>query len=186
MIRRRLTFKPMMLTAMLTCMMLLNHSNVNAQDDIREGFKKNIFVELLGPSLFGINYDMRLKRGQVNGLGFRIGMGAISVVGTDDVTGEDLDVEFVSLPIMANYLFGSRRSFLDVGAGVDILNVKFDGVINNTFIDESGFTPSLILNVGYRFQAINKGLLFKIDWAPWINSSGISPKWLGIGLGYSF
>ena len=116
----------------------------------------NIFIEAGGNGgLASVNFDMRFSE-KYSGLGARIGVGAGYV--------SEAHVFFrgtTTFPIAINYLFGSGRHFLEVGAGLTIGQDRFPYDGNKTY-----FVP----NLGYRFQAVKKGLLFRGVLSPFIGS----------------
>lgn len=157
-----------------------------------DGFHKNIFVEGLGANLMvGINYDMRLQRGRMDGIGFRVGIGGGALSGTDTY-GEPASFGLITMPIECNYLIGKKRSSLLTGIGILPIyaSVEGNGTIEETgeraFIDANGFGFGGYLSLGYRFQPLRNGFMFQINWNPLISKAGFSPKWLGISIGYGF
>ncbi|HMQ64343.1 MAG TPA: hypothetical protein PKE06_26910, partial [Flavilitoribacter sp.] len=67
------------------------------------GFHKNIYMEALGSSVgAGVSFDMRLHRGRMDGIGFRAGIGGISVSGTDFETNNYVSLGIVTFPVEFN------------------------------------------------------------------------------------
>ncbi|NBC24654.1 MAG: hypothetical protein GVX78_03460 [Bacteroidetes bacterium] len=66
--------------------LLLNSMLLGQDDNSTKGmvpqfdsYHKNIYAEFLGSHiLLGVNYDMRLKKGRMDGIGFRAGIGGLS------------------------------------------------------------------------------------------------------------
>jgi hypothetical protein len=130
---------------------------------------KAIFVELGGPGLASINYDMRLGNRQ-DGLGFRAGFGGFNV--------EDVSVLFV--PLGLNYLLSKdQKNYFEIGAGITAVSAK-DGV-DGTFGTSFGH-----LNFGYRLQPADGGFLFRAGIVPIFNKDGFIPYYAGISFGYKF
>jgi hypothetical protein len=133
-------------------------TSVFCQNDIRwtSSHAPNIFIEAGGNGgLASVNFDMRFSQ-NYNGLGARIGVGAAYV--------SDAHVFFrgtTTFPIAINYLFGSGPHFLEVGAGLTIGQDPFPFAGNKSY-----FVP----NLGYRFQAVKKGLLFRGVVSPFIGT----------------
>lgn len=164
----------------------------NSTQPAFDGFHKNIFVEGLGAGLLGsVNYDMRLQRGRMDGIGFRAGIGGANLNGTDDY-GEPAHIGIITVPLEFNYLVGKKRSSFLAGIGLLPIyaSVQGNGTINTTgeraFIDAEGFGFAGYLSLGYRFQPLRNGFMFQINWNPLISKSGFSPAWLGLSIGYGF
>lgn len=66
---------------------------------------KNIYAEFLGSHLLvGVNYDMRLKKGSMDGIGFRVGIVGLSGTGFDKNT--EITLDLVTFPLEFNHLVG--------------------------------------------------------------------------------
>lgn len=158
-----------------------------------DGFHKNIFVEGLGAGLLGsINYDMRLNKGRMDGIGFRAGIGGIYANGTDP-QGKIIQVGILSIPLEVNYLLGKKRSSFIAGIGVlpgygSIKGIEDVTIVNEQVsVDVDGFDfLGTYLSLGYRFQPLRNGFMFQINWNPIISGGKISPSWFGISIGYGF
>jgi hypothetical protein len=134
-----------------------------------QGPAKSMFVELGGPGLASLNYDMRLQN-QEDGLGFRVGLGGLTI--------EDVSVVF--FPVGLNYLLGKDgKNYFEIGGGITALAAKddFDGNFSTTFGH---------LNFGYRLQPANGGFLFRAGIVPIFNKDGFFPFYAGISFGYKF
>lgn len=162
--------------------------NLLAQKEIPafDSHHKNIFVETLGSSiLVGVSYDMRLEKGRMDGMGFRAGIGGLSI--SDDGQSAGL----VTIPLEFNYLVGKGRSSLISGIGLlpAYGYVKGSGYItNNEYVEEEGFgLPGGFLTLGYRLQPRKTGFMMQVVWNPLIlRKSGFNAGWFGIGLGIGF
>ena len=151
---------------------------------------KNIYAELLGSHvLAGVNFDMRLKKGRMDGIGFRAGIGGLSTSGIDNNT--EIKLGLVTFPLEFNHLIGKRRSSFVTGVGIlpVYATLSADGELTNyEFVQGEGF--SLVggfLTMGYRFQPRKTGLMFQINWNPLIlRGSGFNAGWFGLGLGLGF
>lgn len=151
---------------------------VSLQPTANGKYRKSLFAEISGNGI-GItgNFDMRLKANQNNGLGFRVGAGSGGNYFSDD--NETIN-KYISLPLGLNYILGNKRSGFETGIGITpqfAVNPTNDG----TKTKADGF-----LNIGYRFQPINKGVMFRTTWTPGVNRSGIYADEFGISVGYSF
>ena len=130
---------------------------------------KSVFVELGGPGLASINYDMRFSPKE-DGLGFRVGLGGFNI--------EDESVLFI--PLGLNYLLGKdQRNYFELGGGATL--VSGSGFGGETFNTTFGH-----LNFGYRLQPKNGGFLFRAAIVPIFNSEGFVPYYAGISFGYKF
>jgi len=135
---------------------------------------KAVYVEIGGPGLASINYDMRLQKKE-DGLGFRVGIGGYNVDGESAL--------FV--PVGLTYLIGKdQRNYFEMGAGVTFVSLN-DGFSsdnnNNHFNNTFGH-----LYFGYRLQPKNGGFLFRAGIVPVFNSQGFVPYYAGISFGYKF
>ncbi len=138
------------------------------------GYHKNIFMEGLGPGLFGsINYDMRLHRGRMDGIGFRAVIGGaignatyavgdpikFDCGGVFEITYQDTrnaKVNIVSFPMEVNYLVDKKiSSFI---AGVGVLPVYI--TIPTKDAEDFGLIDSF-LSLGYPFNRFETALCFK-------------------------
>lgn len=141
-------------------------------------FRKSIFLEFSGTGIgFTGNFDMRFKPGQNDGFGFRAGIGSGYAYFSED---EDVLNRYLSLPLNLNYIIGKRRSGLEAGLGITP-QFAFSQTTHGRQMPLQGF-----LNLGYRFQAIDKGVMFRTNWTPAISSDQIYARMFGLSLGYSF
>ncbi|HEX7367236.1 MAG TPA: hypothetical protein VF273_09070 [Pelobium sp.] len=133
---------------------------------------QNIYVELGAQGLlFTANYDTRFGNRR-NGLGGRIGFGAL---GGDGAT-------VVTVPVSLNYLLGEGKNFFEIGLGATYasLSASDDGIFGsgNAVIGTMAFM--------YRLQPINSGFSFRGGFTPIFSSDGFIPYFAGISLGYTF
>ena len=131
---------------------------------------KSIYAELGGPSLAGINFDMRFNKKE-DGLGGRVGIGGFQIDG-DGAT---------FIPIGLNYLIGKdQKNYFEVGAGATFVNVS-----NNSVDGEFGSTFGHI-SLGYRYQPAKGGFLFRAAITPVFGKGFFIPYYAGISFGYKF
>jgi hypothetical protein len=157
-----------------------------AQTELSNSFNKAIFVEFLGNGIgISANYDMRLKRGAQDGFGFRTGIGGQNFSGANE-GGQTASIGILTLPLSVNYLIGKKRNAFEAGLGVTPIYSNAAVENNNRTIYDRGLSSSGFLNLGYRFQPLNNGFVFRFNWAPAFNSTGFSPSWVGISAGYGF
>ena len=161
-----------------------------SQYSVENKYRKAVFVEALGNGLLlSANYDMRLKKGVQDGLGIRVGMGGFSF-DAFDTEGLIVDVGVISLPLEVNYMVGKKRTAFEAGIGTTLVyataSVNDFTSPDNDLLTARGFGATGFLNIGFRAQPLNNGLIFRINWNPGFNSSGFYPTWFGMSLGYSF
>nr|MBC7612395.1 hypothetical protein [Pseudopedobacter sp.] len=129
---------------------------------------QNIYVELAGQGLvFTANYDTRFSNKR-NGLGGRIGIGAIGGGGDNLVT----------IPVSLNYLLGEGKNFFEIGLGATYANASF--------LDSNGSTVFGTMSFMYRLQPIKSGFSFRGGFTPIFNADAFIPYYAGISLGYTF
>jgi hypothetical protein len=131
---------------------------------------KSIYAELGGPSIAGLNFDMRLNKKE-DGLGARVGIGGFQVDGEGALF----------FPLGLNYLFGKdRKNYFELGAGATFVNVTgnaIDGDLSTTFGH---------LSLGYRYQPAQGGFLFRAAVTPIFGKGFFVPYYAGISFGYKF
>ncbi len=172
------TMKKILLLSVLLSILILPTQAQFEPDQIK--YSKAVFIELGGNGLlFSTNYEMRFKKGVQDGLGFRAGVGGISV--TDDIRNR---VSVLTFPLAINNIIGKRRSAFETGVGITPVIASAQGT---SFANDFKTTGIIgFINIGYRFQPIKNGFLFKINWTPVISGGGFEPRWFGISLGYGF
>ena len=151
---------------------------------------RNVYIELLGSSvLTGVHYDQRFKRGQMNGLGFRAGVGGLSVRGTGD-NGEEVSFGMAVFPMEVNVTTGRRRSGFVAGAG--LLPAYATGSVRETngngnfaAVEGVGLLGGF-LNLGYRLQPLRSGLFLQFSYNPMILRGSGYNQWFGLSLGVGF
>lgn len=133
---------------------------------------QNVFVELGAQGLvFTANYDTRLGNKR-DGIGARIGAGAISIDGSTLVT----------IPASLNYLLGDGKNFFEIGLGATYANISVD---SDSFFG-SGNTIIGTMAFMYRLQPVNSGFSFRGGFTPIFTSDGFIPYFGGLSLGYTF
>lgn len=165
---------------------LLFQAKAQADDPI--SYKKAIFVEAFGQGLHAsVNYDMRIRKGSQSGLGFRLGVGGI-FTGTANADAGNEATGVVGFPIGVNYLVGENRSSFEAGLGLTphYADTVIESPTNPKIVNENGWGANGYLNLGYRFQPLNNGFMFRLNWTPVIRSTGFLAQNFGVSAGYSF
>lgn len=152
-------------------------------------YHKNIYGEFFGSNILtGVNYDMRLQKGKMDGIGFRVGVGGISI-GDFNNSRERLGI--VTFPIELNHLIGKKRSSFVTGVGVLpaylTSNLLEEGVGDFNLKGEGLVLAGGFATMGYRYQPLNSGLMFQVNWNPIIlKDSGFHAGWISLGVGMGF
>lgn len=154
----------------------IKYSRAEPLPSDKQGFRKAIFAEALGNSLLSLNYDMRLQRFKNDGLGIRAGLGLGQQF---DNSFSDFN-RFIAVPVTINYIFGAQRHGIETGVGI----TPQIALSNSGTSDQ--IKPLGFFNLGYRYQPLKDGLLFRATWAPHLDSGSIQYIWLGASIGYSF
>ncbi|AKD03426.1 hypothetical protein POKO110462_05615 [Pontibacter korlensis] len=177
-----------MKTRLLLLLLVGLTCQVQAQSLASDSYKKAVFVEAFGQGLHGtVNYDMRLKKGANNGFGLRIGIGGI-FTGTFNNDAENKIMGVVAFPAGVNYLSGESRSSFEAGIGLAPFYAETDiySPTKPEFIEKNGWNTNGYLNLGYRFQPIEEGFMFRLSWTPLLSSAGFLAQQFGASAGYSF
>jgi hypothetical protein len=157
---------------------------------------KTAYAELLGNAgLYSINFDMRTQKGKRNGWGVRAGIEYLGFLGIRDSLSA-LSFSLLGLPFAVNYLFGSKRGFLELGLGATWLRVKAKVTSQAQPPDETVDIPILdinvkeaivigTLNIGYRYMPYESGIMFRAVIAPLIAGNEVIPS-VGLSVGYKF
>jgi hypothetical protein len=150
---------------------LILASPVHAQND---PVAKNAFYFELGGN--GIFYSINYDRIILPSLSARVGFASFTIPLTSPA------ISTTTFPILLNYLVGSGNSRFELGAG--IVFVAFSGG-EFDFIRASASTAALTGVVGYRYQPVDGGLVFRAGFTPFIvGHAGIVSG--GVSLGYAF
>lgn len=150
--------------------------------------KTAIYTELFGNAgLYSINVERHL----LEKLNIRVGLGSWS-----NPRGELGEMNFLTIPVMFNSLFGNRNSKLELGTGLLLIWKNFDPE-NKVFsgVEDNNDTLANITGVlGYRFQKPDGGFMFRVGITPFLPLStdeSAFPKpgfsvGAGISAGYGF
>ena len=133
---------------------------------------QNVFVELGAQGLvFTANYDTRFGNRR-DGLGARVGVGAIS---------GDGDALF-TIPVSLNYLLGNGKNFFEIGLGATYASFAAG---SDSFFG-SGNAVIGTMAFMYRLQPVDSGFSFRGGFTPIFTSDGFIPYFAGLSLGYTF
>lgn len=177
----------------LTTTLFISSTNLFCQEKdsiVFNTYHKNIYFELLGATLnYGLNFDMRLEKGKMDGMGLRAGVGGISASGRSD--GTDITLGLITFPLEFNYLMGKRSSSFITGVGLLPVYATFsaDGALTDyEFVSDDGFGfAGVFLNLGYRYQPKKNGIMFQASLNTLLlNGIGFKMFWFSLGLGYGF
>jgi len=178
---------------LLLTSLLLSVSFLQAQKKeapVFDKLHKNIYGELLGSHILsGINFDMRLKKGRMDGIGLRAGLGGVSLPVED--ANNDFQLGLVTFPIEFINVVGRRRSSFVAGAGILPVYATISGqgeISDNDFVRGEGLgIAGGFLTFGYRLQPLRNGFMLQLHWNPLIlRGSGFNASWVGIGMGFGF
>jgi hypothetical protein len=144
---------------------------------------QSIYFELGGAGLaFSANYDKRFNK-QVDGLGFRVGIGYSFTS----------DFKYTTIPLGVNYLIGDNHKgrFFEAGINGTLLFTGSDNAystelfLENTQIKENSTYLISSINVGYRSQPIKGGFNFRVGVSPYF-INGNTAVGAYVSLGYNF
>jgi len=142
---------------------------------------KSLFVELGGPGIASVNYDMRFQKKE-DGLGFRVGVGGFSV--RSDYGYESVKTGMLTVPVGINYLLGrDKKNYFEIGAGFTYVNLTEK---SDAFEDDQFSTSFGHLHFGYRLQPEKGGFTFRAGITPVFNGNGFIPYYASLSFGYKF
>jgi hypothetical protein len=150
--------------------MFVSFGSQAQQAGIDQSPAKAVYVEVGGPGLLSINYDMRLGP-KKDGFGFRAGFGGWSIK----------ESRLILVPLGINYITSkNNRDYFEAGAGGTIVS-NSAGSGTGPFKSSFGF-----LNLGYRKQPSDGGYFFKASLVPVFGQGFFWPYYAGVGFGYTF
>lgn len=128
------------------------------------------FIEFGGAgSALSAQFDQRFYADRNDGLGFRAGLGNYNDV--------------ISIPLGLNYIFGKKRSGLELGLGLTtFFNLEKD---NDSFEKDNSVGLSSLFTIGYRLQSYN-GFMLRLNSSVIydFDGNGIFPYYPGLSIGY--
>jgi len=158
----------------------ITQGEVSAQSNSTEDIvtaPNSIFVEVAGQGIMlSANYDRILFSTTPHNVALSAGLGFwinINFSSTKDESG-------VTIPVNVSYLFGGNHK-LELGIGYTLApNLSIN--IDDEWIHSDGLITAVI---GYRYQPVDGGFLFKTGFVPILGDEGII-RYFGFSLGYVF
>ena len=137
-----------------------------------------LYVELLGAGLlYSINYDRHL----IGRMHARVGY---ATFGSGFGSG-DSNLHLVPVQLM---FVSDAQDALEIGAGVTMIVDRGRNAIrpHDSSAPSSNLKAMASFSVGYRYQPIESGFLFRIGFTPFIGYDGRFLPFGGISFGYAF
>ena len=136
----------------------------------QQQFRKNtVFGEIGGNGMI-LSLNFEHQTGTKPGLGWHAGIG----LGGDNP----------AFPLGLTYLvnLGDSKSFLDAGAGINLLEKKMlEG--KNTNADKNPYKAAYVPSLGYRHQT-HYGLMWRINYSPVFSKYRSWPAYFGVAAGW--
>lgn len=130
----------------------------------------SLYVEGGGPGIASLNFDTRFSKKQ-DGIGGRIGFGGFMVNGTGAVF----------IPAGITYLIGKdQKNYFEIGAGATYVNA------GNNYTSEFFSSTFGHINLGYRYQPKENGIIFRAAINPIFGEGFFWPYYGGLSVGYKF
>jgi hypothetical protein len=178
MIFMSIDLKLVLLSVLLS--LLLGHTY--AQSETTPLCKSSVYLEVGGVAgLWSLNYDWELREINENlQLLGRAGLGMYSEfngAGFSDVI----------IPVSSMFLWGKSTHRVEVGGGITYYNWTLrDVLMQDGFSRKTDLLGHLI--IGYRFQKLECGLMFRVTYTPIIITDSNKPfeHWAGGSIGYTF
>lgn len=181
--------------------------NINPVNPIKN--KHTVYLEIFGQGFAGsLNYDLLFNSAGNWKRSFTIGAVVVpKSLGFGDGA-------YLGVPVSYNWLYGKKRSFLELGIGLttqavdNFASINMEGESKNSF---SSMYTYLTPKLGYRFQPYKSGLFFRATLTPhvalvntkWNTRNGALSTsntffnnvmnlgyrafpWFGVSLGYTF
>ena len=154
-----------------------------------KSFRKSFFAEsYTTPGFLAATFEMRLKKGSNNGVGFTFGAGLgngyLSEVPTNNTSAYK---QMLAIPLGINYIIGQKIHGFEVGTGLTP-QIPLENVRGGRHESGTVYTG----RIGYRFQPVREGFVGRIAWAPLLENIPIQSNHeltlgnVAISVGYSF
>jgi len=158
--------KKALILLLLTCISLSGFTQTNDLISLKPQKTNSIYLELGGNSfLYSLNYDKLFRTSDATKIALGAGLEYLTYMNAD---GNDYGASLCLTPAV-NLLFGKASHNLETGVSL--------------FLISGTVLPAA--RIGYRYQPVNGGFLFRIGFTPIITTSIFIP-WGGISLGYTF
>jgi len=158
-------------------------------DSFTSGHHKSITVGVFNANLTqGLNFDMRFQKNRLDGLGFKVGVGGFAI--RRFTRFNRVERGLFSIPLELNYVVGKRRHGLVVGAGALPVYASLDNTelrFNNQDLSIDGLEIlGAFGTLGYRYQPLNKGITFQINYNPVVTQDHGIYSQFGFQIGIGF
>jgi hypothetical protein len=158
--------------------------NLYAQTDSTNYPKHTIYAEYLGPGwLYSVNYEYGFSQNYKA----RIGLSQWKVSDIPLILSIENTIKVFTLPVMVNYISGTRYHHLEAGIGMVYVNMDVKGKVLFFDSEFKGLDSFFIgaATLGYRFQPPHTGPVFKIALVPLFDTDDFFLSG-SIGLGFTF
>ncbi|MFT5778181.1 MAG: hypothetical protein ACI837_001137 [Crocinitomicaceae bacterium] len=154
---------------------------VHSQSD-NDYASNTVFAEVGGAGgLWSLNYDRSIWQiSESFKLHGRVGVGMMS-----EFNGSGFPDVFI--PLSTHVIWGKIAHRIEAGGGVTFMNWTYrDHLSTSGFDRKSQFLGHL--TVGYRYQKMDGGIMFRATYTPFIDNNSNVPfeHWAGISVGYTF
>ena len=158
-------------------------------DEVSNGHYKNLTLAISRANITqGLHYDMRFKKDQPNGFGFKAGLGGFSLGRIARI--RNVEDGLLSMPVQLNYIIGKKRHGLELGLGVLPAFATLDNTelqFGNERIAVQDFEMiGSVATIGYKFQPQKTGLAFAFNWNTVVTEDAGIQTYLGVQIGIGF
>lgn len=164
----------------LSCLLLVGAMLAAAPASTKAQSARNVAYLELGGN--GLLYTLNYERNFSPSVSGRLGLMQFSVSSASSSGSGSASLSLV--PLMVNYFVGSSHR-LELGAGPLIMRASAEASAGSFEASESGVGFGGTATIGYRYQQLDGGFMFRLGLTPVFSSSGFSP-WAGLSLGYAF
>lgn len=144
---------------------------------------QSVFFELGGNGIgLSVNYDVRFKKTEEKGFGFRAGLGYFPAINGGFIATPNI----YTVPVAVNYLAGKAPHYFETGMGVTY--GYFSGTASQLFLNShfSGSFFAFIPNVAYRYAPSGKAFQARLSISPFVAANGGAALYGGISFGFKF
>lgn len=160
--------RKLFIIALFVCLSTANYAQIGYEYAEQPIKSNSLYLELGGNSLlYSINYDHTLRLSEK----LKLAVGGGFEYLTDVSINETSYGSSICLTPSANLLVGRKSHLFETGLGL--------------FYPMSAGTILPTFRLGYRYQPLQGGFLFRVGLTPFITPGGILP-WAGFSFGYTF